>query len=156
MTYWKPTATLISVTLLLIAAALIINAIHPFGSAETPASMGTSPAPRFVNLGEFLINLNGEDGHPYLKTSISLKLGASGDQNKVEESIPEIRHHVNLALQNLTASELLTREGKSKLSEQIREYTENVMGYRGNDATPANSKSRIVSDVLFTSFVVKR
>lgn len=159
MSYWKPVTILISATLLLIVAALTINSGHTIG---TSTGMQDNPpsesAPRFVNLGEFLINLNGENGQQYLKTSISLKLGEAAHEDEVEASIPEIRHHVNLVLQDLPASELYTNEGKLKLSEQIKQHAEHVMGFRPAtpDAGQANTKISAVSDVLFTSFIIQR
>ncbi|MDP2143918.1 MAG: flagellar basal body-associated FliL family protein [Gallionella sp.] len=162
MTYWKPIVILISALLLLAVAALLYL---PQMNHKTPAHLnaGDNPdtsevssdeKPEFVHLGEFLINLNGEDRPQFLKTSISLKLGKPGYIESIEASIPEIRHHVNMLLQTLTATELSTHEGKQLLAKQIKEHTEHVMGYRKATETSGMKKS-IIADVLFTSFIIQ-
>ena len=164
MAYWKPIVILISAFLLLAVAALLYL---PQMNHKTPAQLdaGDNPdtsevssdeKPEFVHLGEFLINLNGEDRPQFLKTSISLKLGRPGYLESIEASIPEIRHHVNVLLQTLTATELATHEGKLLLAERIKEHTERVMGYRKSTGTSgAGMKKSIIADVLFTSFIIQ-
>lgn len=161
MSYWKPATIMIYATLLLIVAALTIGSGYPIGTSSGMQDNPSSESPpRFVNLGEFLINLNGGDGQQYLKTSISLKLGEAAHEDKVEANIPKIRHHVNLILQDMPASELYTNEGKLRLSEQIKQHAEHVMGFGNRPPTPdagqANTKISAVSDVLFTSFIIQR
>lgn len=159
MPYWKPVAILIAVLLLLVVAAL--SGYQPGEAGIFDRNKQSSEGkPKFVNLGEFLINLNGDDGKQYLKTSIALKLDKSGKTTEVEASIPEIRHHVNMVLQSLTADELATNEGKLKLAETIKEHAEYVTGFR--KTLPAEGgvkvpiKASDISDVLFTSFIIQR
>lgn len=158
MAYWKTIVILISAFLLLAVAALLYL---PQLNHKTPDQLdaGANPdtsdeKPEFAPLGEFLINLNGEGRPQFLKTSISLKLARSGYLESIEANLPEIRHHVNMLLQTLTATELSTHEGKQLLAEQIKEHTERVMGYRKSTSATGMKKS-IIADVLFTSFIIQ-
>lgn len=161
MSYWKPAALLVAIVLLLIFTALTINPTLTAG--DPPAKTGASGAPgggaKYVDLGEFLINLDGDYGSQYVKTSISLKLGQSGAAMGVDAKVPEIRHHVNLALQDRTVAELLTLEGKSRLAEAIRERVEYVIGQRkalsAEGVAVQPLKISAISDVLFTSFIIR-
>lgn len=163
MSYWKPAAILVAVVLLLIFTALTINPAAPAGKRPWESTDSNSLSPeeksKYVDLGEFLVNLDGEYGSQYVKTSISLKLGQSGVAPTVEAKIPEIRHHVNMVFQSQTVDELSTYEGKLKFADAIREHVEYVMGQRktlsaeGSVAQPI--KLSAVSDVLFTSFIIR-
>lgn len=162
MSYWKPAVILVAILLSLVFTALTVNPIRPAGdkSGKTKTSGNATAAgePRYVELGEFLINLNSDYGNQYVKTSIALKLARSGSSPEIEARIPEIRHHVNLVLQSQNASELSTREGKLKLADAIREHTEFVMGLR--KTSPAEGvagrpiKNSAIADVLFTAFII--
>lgn len=161
MSYWKPVAILFAIVSLLIFTALTINFILPSGDRSRTRTASDSPSEvrsKYVDLGEFLINLDSEYGSQYVKTSISLKLDKSGAPLELEARVPEIRHHVNLVLQSQTAAELSTHEGKLKLADAIRKHVEYVMGLRktlpaeGVAAKPI--KLGAVSDVLFTSFII--
>jgi flagellar FliL protein len=160
MSYWKPAAILVAIVSLLIFTALTINPNLTAGDKSGKAAASGAPGggSKYVDLGEFLINLDSDYGSQYVKTSISLKLDKSGAPLAVGARVPEIRHHVNLVLQSQSAAELSTYEGKLKLADAIREHVEYVMGQRktlpaeGVAAQPI--KLSAVSDVLFTSFII--
>lgn len=160
MSYWKPAVILIAILLSLIFTALTVNPVRPAGdkSGKTKTPGNATGESRYIDLGEFLINLNGDHGNQYVKTSIALKLAQSGSPLQIEARIPEIRHHVNLVLQSQNARELFTREGKLKLADAIREHAEYVMGLR--KTSPAEGvagrpiKNSAISDVLFTAFII--
>jgi flagellar FliL protein len=163
MTYWKPAAILVAIVSLLIFTALTINLTPrpgdpPWSKADSD-SLPPEGKSKYVDLGEFLINLDGDYGSQYVKTSISLKLGQSGAAMGVDARVPEIRHHVNLALQDQTVAELLTLEGKSRLAEAIRERVEYVIGQRkalsAEGVAVQPLKISAISDVLFTSFIIR-
>jgi flagellar FliL protein len=161
MSYWKPAAILVAIVSLLIFTALTISPTLTAG--DPPAKTGGSDLPgggsKYVDLGEFLVNLDGDYGSQYVKTSVSLKLGQSGAVMGVDAKIPEIRHHVNLALQDQTVDELSTLEGKLRLAEAIRERVEYVVGQRKTLSAKGVAvqplKISAISDVLFTSFIIR-
>lgn len=160
MSYWKPAVIIVAILSLLLFSALTINPITQTGekSGKTVSDSSPEAGAKYVDLGEFLINLDSDYGSQYVKTSISLKLDKSGAPLAVGARVPEIRHHVNLVLQSQSAAELSTYEGKLKLADAIREHVEYVMGQRktlpaeGVAAQPI--KLSAVSDVLFTSFII--
>lgn len=171
--YWKTTAVIIAVLLLLAVASLLFNqaysanrgvAAQPFAMVNNNKDETISDVrPKFVDLGAFTANMSRADGDQNLQTSISLKLTKPGLEEKIKANIPEIQHHVNMVLQSKRSSELLTYEDKEKLAQQIKQHVEYVIGFRKTapiigsaqiDAAPTIRKNGI-SDVLFTSFIIQ-
>lgn len=162
MSYWKPAVIIVAILSLLLFSALTVNPITPAGekSGKKPAfeTLPSESGSKYIDLGEFLINLKGGYGGQYVKASISLKLDQSGAVSTVEAKIPEIRHHVNMAFQSQSADELSTYEGKLKLADAIKEHAEYVMGLR--KTSPAEGvaglpiKNSAIADVLFTAFII--
>lgn len=171
--YWKTTAVIIAILLLLAVASLLLSqaysvnrgvAAQPFAKWNNNKDEPVSDVrPTFVDLGTFTASMGSGDSAQNLQTSISLKLTKPGLEKKIKASIPEIQHHINMVLQSKRSSELLTYEDKEKLAQQIKEHVEYIAGFRRTapsigsaqiDAAPANRKNGI-SDVLFTSFVIQ-
>ncbi len=160
MTYWKPAVVIVAILSLLVFTALTINPTPLSGDkhGKIKASDASGGGAKYVDLGEFLINLKGGYGGQYVKASIALKLDQSDAVTTVEARIPEIRHHVNMVFQSRTADELSTHEGKLRLAGAIREHAEYVMGLRktapveGIASLPITNSA--ISDVLFTAFIM--
>lgn len=171
--YWKTTAVIIAILLLLAVASLLYNQAYSAnrGVAGNAFAMENNDKnetvsdvrPKFVDLGTFTANMSRAEGDQNLQASISLKLTKPGLEEKIKASIPEIQHHVNMVLQSKRPSELLTYEDKEKLAQQIKQHVEYVVGFRRTapsigsaqlDDAPTIRKNGI-SDVLFTSFIIQ-
>ncbi|MDR1935664.1 MAG: flagellar basal body-associated protein FliL [Candidatus Accumulibacter sp.] len=105
--------------------------------------------PVYVAMDAFTVNLVPESGDQFIQVILSVEVvdAESGEQIKVYT--PKIRNNVMLLLSSKKASELLTKEGKEKLAEEIRDQMNQVLDprARGDDAP--------VKEVLFTSFIIQ-
>ncbi|HEX5338959.1 MAG TPA: flagellar basal body-associated FliL family protein [Gallionella sp.] len=173
--YNKTVAIIIALLLLLFAVSMMLyqstkkggNIMKMFSTGgEDSAKIVSESHPKFVNLGTFTTSMGGEDGAQNMQTSLSLKLTEPGLDEKINASIPEIKHHMNMVLQSKRASELATYEDKEKLAEQLREHVEYVMGFRDVAPPIGAGKANIapnepgtrrngIANVLFTSFIIQ-
>lgn len=105
------------------------------------------PAPIFVTLDSFTVNLKGDDGDRFLHTGLSVKVADAQTQARIAEYLPEARSRILLLLSSKQPAELATVEGKRKLAQEIRQTLSQPFA----TALP----SQQILDVLFTSFVVQ-
>ncbi|MBY4897005.1 flagellar basal body-associated protein FliL [Cupriavidus sp. AU9028] len=105
------------------------------------------PAPIFVALDSFTVNLKSDDGDRFLHTGLSVKVADAATQARIAEYLPEVRSRVLLLLSAKQPADLATVEGKQKLAQEIRQS----LALPFAPALPAQQ----VLDVLFTSFVVQ-
>jgi flagellar FliL protein len=158
----------IALILLINAGAIAYLLMRP---AHAPADVASEESrsaipPKYVALGTFTANLIHEEGDRYLQVAISIKVSKPELEEKIKASNPEILHHVNMLLQSKRPSELATLEGKEKLSSDIKNLVEGVLGLR--KTTPVNSPTQSsspaneprqtksgIEEVLFTSFIIQ-
>lgn len=105
------------------------------------------PAPIFVTLDSFTVNLKSEDGDRFLHTGLSVKVADAQTQARLAEYLPEARSRILLLLSSKQPQDLATVEGKRKLAQEIRQTL--------NQPFAAALPAQQVLDVLFTSFVVQ-
>jgi flagellar protein FliL len=103
------------------------------GEDAGPATHATAKhdpkaVPVFVPLEPFTVNLADREAERYAQVGITLEIVDAhvGDQIKVY--MPAIRNHILMAIADRTAAELMDREGKAKLAEQVRRDTSRVLG----------------------------
>lgn len=79
--------------------------------------------PIFVPLDPFTVNLADRDAERYAQIGLTLEIDDAkvGDQLKLY--LPAIRNNILMLLAHKTAGELLTREGKLRLAQEIRRET---------------------------------
>jgi flagellar protein FliL len=79
--------------------------------------------PIFVPLDPFTVNLADRDAERYAQIGITLEIEDAkvGDQLKLY--LPAIRNNILMLLAHKTAGELLTRDGKLRLAQEIRRET---------------------------------
>lgn len=94
--------------------------------------------PVFVPLDPFTVNLADRDAERYAQVGVTLEIEDAkvGDQLKLY--MPAIRNNILMLLAHKTAGELLTREGKLKLAQEIRRESMAPLGIvmedEGDDA----------------------
>ncbi|MCZ7563147.1 MAG: flagellar basal body-associated protein FliL [Burkholderiales bacterium] len=103
--------------------------------------------PQFVNLDLFTVNLHEEGGERYLQVGIVLQAVDQTAVDEVKQHMPVIRSRLLLLLSSKSADELLTVDGKQKLSSEILDQV------RGPLAAKAPGKG--LEGVLFSSFVIQ-
>ncbi len=112
--------------------------------------------PVFLNLEPFTVNLIPETGDQYLQVILTLELDGPEGEGDLKVRMPKVRNNVTLLLSGKKASELLPKEGKEKLAENLKDEINGVI------QPPAkNKKGEIIPSegpvkaVLFTSFIIQ-
>jgi flagellar FliL protein len=97
----------------------------------------------------FTVNLVPENGDQFVQAVLSVEVDDAESGEKIKAYTPKIRNDVMMLLSSKKASELLTKEGKEKLSGEIRDQMNRVLdpNAKGSDVP--------VRDVLFTSFIIQ-
>jgi flagellar FliL protein len=106
-------------------------------------------APVYVAMDAFTVNLVPESGEQFVQLIISVEVADAESGEMIKAYTPKIRNNVMMLLSSKKASELLTKEGKEKLAEEIRDQMNQVLDPRARgDDVP-------VREVLFTSFIIQ-
>lgn len=127
------------------------------GEEHAPAEKGGKKAEKggkkgehkevYVTIDAFVVNIRGaEDENHYLQLAFDMKVDSPAMQDEVKQKMPEIRNKVLMHLSGKTVNDLGGPDGKQKLSEELKEQINGVLGYKKDDG---------VLDVLFTSFVIQ-
>lgn len=106
---------------------------------EEGESEGGSAAPRaakrdpkaktaFVALDTFTVNLADRDADRYAQVQLSLELSDEGATQLIKNFMPVIRNNILLVLSHKMAAELLEKDGKIKLSEEIKVEVARALG----------------------------
>jgi flagellar FliL protein len=145
-------------TLFLIVGAVLVLALGGAGAMfflgqgaqhAAPGQAKAAPAkpPVFLALETFTVNLQSEDGQQFLQANMTLQVGEQSHADLIKMHMPQVRNRLLLLLSSKKAGEILTVDGKKKLSTEIIEQMREPF-------TPDGLKQD-VSDVYFTSFVVQ-
>jgi flagellar FliL protein len=81
------------------------------------------PPPIFVPLDPFTVNLADRDAERYAQIGLTLEIEDAKVGDELKLYMPAIRNNILMLLAHKTASELLTREGKLHLAQEIRRET---------------------------------
>jgi len=113
-------------------------------------------APIFINLEAFTVNLVPETGDQYLQVMLSLEIEDVASEPMLKSLMPKIRNNITLLLSSKKASELLPKEGKERLAEQLKaEINDVVEPPEKNQKGEAIHAAGPVKSVLFTSFIIQ-
>ncbi|MBZ0091121.1 MAG: flagellar basal body-associated protein FliL [Burkholderiales bacterium] len=103
------------------------------------------PPPLFYSLEAFTVNLQG-DSH-YLQVGIDLKISDPKVGEAIKLHMPEIRNGILLLLSSKGIDDVISVEGKKKLSGEILEHVNKPLGMK-------DPRLKVLG-VYFTSFVVQ-
>lgn len=112
--------------------------------------------PIFVPMEPFTVNLIPETGDQYLQVTLSLELDDPTSESDMKIRMPKIRNNITLLLSSKKASEIISKEGKEKLAEVLRDEINSVI-----EPPKKNRKGELVppdgpvKSVLFTSFIIQ-
>jgi flagellar FliL protein len=112
------------------------------------AAAEVSKTPVFVSIEPYVVNLQPENGDQFLQTSLTLQVNDEATSEAIKTFMPLVRSRLLIALSSKKASELITVEGKKKLTEEI-------IATLNQPFTPGG-KAQQVSDVFYTSFVIQQ
>lgn len=121
------------------------KAAAPAHAAEKHAEEVKPPV--FLPMEAFTVNLQAENGEQFLQTTFTLQVADQAQVELIKLYMPHVRSRMLLLLSAKKASEILSVEGKNKLSDEI-------LGIFKQPFTPQGPTIK-VSNVLFTSFVVQ-
>lgn len=122
----------------------------PKAAAEASKHEDDSKPPVYSRLDVFTVNLQkaeGETEDTYLQTEFQLKVADEKVAESVKVRSPEIRNALLLLLSSKTKTELVSIEGKQKLSDEIIAQINKIVG--------AKDPKSGVQGVYFTSFVIQ-
>lgn len=113
--------------------------------------------PVFVNLEPFTVNLVPETGDQYLQVALTVEFEDPAAEGEAKNRMAKIRNNVMLLLSGKKASELLTKEGKERLAEELLETVNEAMEppKSGKKGEKAKHQEGPAKEVLFTSFIVQ-
>jgi|WetSurMetagenome_2_1015567.scaffolds.fasta_scaffold12821_4 flagellar protein FliL len=107
------------------------------GKAPPEEHAESKAVPIFVPLDSFTVNLADRDADHYAQVGITLEVVDDKAAEKIKQYMPAIRNNILLALSDKTAAQLMDREGKTRLADQIRRETARALGYKVEDPLPA-------------------
>lgn len=113
--------------------------------------------PVFINLDPFTVNLAPDsNGDQYLQIAVAVELDDATSEPVLKSALPKIRNNVTLLLSSKKASELLSKEGKEKLAEELKDEVNTAI----EPPTKTKKGELIMPDgpaktVLFTSFIIQ-
>jgi flagellar FliL protein len=118
----------------------------PGAAAKKPAPQPVKP-PVFLPMETFTVNLQSEGIEQFLQVGFTLELPNQEQVDLLKLYMPHVRSRLLLLLSSKKAAEILSVEGKKKLSDEIIVLLKQPFTPQG----PAVN----VTSVLFTSFVVQ-
>lgn len=118
---------------------------------------GKEGHPVFVNLEPFTVNLVPETGDQYLQVTLSVEFEEPTAEQAVKLHMPKIRNNITLLLSGKKPSELLSKEGKEKLAEELRDAVNDVLEppKKSKKGEVVRSEDGPAKEVLFTSFIIQ-
>ena len=155
------------------------DAADGHGKAETSEPVKSKPKhdpkhpPTFVPLDPFTVNLADKESERYAQIGITLEIDDAKTADELTLYMPAIRNNILMVLAHKTAAEILTREGKEKLSKAILYAAVRPLGYEVDEeedepeapaadaATKKKKKKKAarpalpVSAVHFSNFIIQ-
>src|SRR5690606_36652850 len=86
-------------------------------------------APTFLPLDSMVVNLADPGGNRYIQIGLTLQLQDSATGDAVKAFMPSIRSQILMLLSKRTSEEVLSAEGKDKLTRDIIAAVSETMGY---------------------------
>lgn len=96
-----------------------------------------------VDMADFVVNIQSEEGTAYLKVKLSLELVAETATDTVNKAMPVLRNEVLLYLSGLSVAEVRTPQQKQEIQEKLKETINKRL------------KSELIKAVYFTEFVTQ-
>lgn len=125
---------------------------------EVAAVVETSGPPTYLPLDNMVVNLADPGGERVAQVGVTLELSGALEVERVKAYLPTIRSDVLMLVSQRTADELLSKEGKEKLAEDIlaaasRHFGKSAGGKK--KAAKGAGSGNPVRGVLFSSFIVQ-
>jgi flagellar FliL protein len=109
--------------------------------------------PTFVPLDAFTVNLADKESDRYAQIGVTLEVADASTADAIKVFMPAIRNNILLVLSHKNAAELLDREGKTRLAQEIRRETARGLGLAVDNGAPADTLP--VAAVYFSTFIIQ-
>ena len=96
--------------------------------AHTAAAKTHKAPPTFVPLDPFVVNLADHDGERYAQVGLTLEVDDPKFGDEMKNYMPAVRNAILMILAHKTSQQLLGREGKEALAEEIMREAVRPMG----------------------------
>lgn len=133
--------------------------------AAKPAKRDPTKPPTYVPLDPFVVNLADRDQERFAQIGITLEVDDPKFAEELKGFMPAIRNGILMTLAHKTAAELLEREGKEKLAEEVMREAVRPLGIdideEDDEPAPGKKKRRKqpvynpVQQVHFSSFIIQ-
>ena len=101
-------------------------------TSEAAAATGTHIDPKnvpiYLPLDPFIVNLADRDADRYAQIGVTFELESNAASEQIKAYMPAIRNAILLVLANKTAKELMYREGKEQLAQELMREAVRPMG----------------------------
>ncbi len=104
---------------------------------------GGAPAPQFVSIDSFVVNVSDGENDRFLKVKIDLEVSSAEVGKEIEQRMPQVKDIMIGLLSSQNATTVRSMEGKDHLREQVLARLNAVV------------RTGVVRQVLFTEFVVQ-
>jgi flagellar basal body-associated protein FliL len=104
---------------------------------------GGVPAPQFVSIDSFVVNVSDGESDRFLKVKIDLEVSSADVGKEIEQRMPQVKDIMIGLLSSQNATTVRSMEGKDRLREQVLTRLNAVV------------RTGVVRQVLFTEFVVQ-
>lgn len=145
------------------------DAGHAKAAAHAPApkavKLDPGHPPTYVALDPFVVNLADRDSERYAQIGMTLEVDDPKFAEQMKGYMPAIRNGILMILAHKTSTELLSREGKETLAEEVLREAVRPMGIDIDPPEPeadAGKKKRKrapvynpVTQVHFSSFIIQ-
>lgn len=131
--------------------------------AQTRKSREVVP-PTYLPMDNMVVNLADTGGDRFVQLGVTLEVMDQKTADQVKAHLPAIRSATLMLVSQRTAEELLTREGKEKLANDILREASHPLGYEVEGDAPAGEGGRRrarpaafnpIYSVLFSSFIIQ-
>ncbi|MFT3813829.1 MAG: flagellar basal body-associated FliL family protein [Acidovorax sp.] len=153
-------------------AAALLMMRHGGDEEGAAPQKAAKVAPTFLSLENMVVNLADPGGDRFIQLGVTLELADAKALEEVKQYLPAIRSGILLLLSQRSSQELMTREGKDKLADDILREVSRPLGYKvpkkrkpasaeaaqdedSGDETPAPKSLNPVRKVLFSSFIIQ-
>jgi flagellar FliL protein len=135
------------------------SSAHDEGDDEVPVEkakparkkVNRDAPPIYVGLDAFTVNLVPEGGDQFLQVVISVEVSDQQVGEQIKVYTPKLRNDLTVLLSSKKASELMSKEGKEALAQEIRTQINEIIDPAGK----GKSRDQPIQEVLFTSFIIQ-
>jgi len=140
-------------------AALDEDADAPAHAHKGKAKSEPAAPPTYLALENMVVNLADPGGDRFAQIGITLELSDAKTSDQVKQYLPTIRNAILMLISQRSSEDLLRREGKEALAEDIRREVSRPLGYtvpaqKGASAARSDVENP-VRRVLFSSFIIQ-